>query len=264
MKEVLKLNYKSYGSSDRPAMIILHGLFGMLDNWQTLAMRWGADYCVYTLDLRNHGRSPHSENIDYYLMADDVHAFCQSHYLHDIILLGHSMGGKVAMQLATEYPSLVHRLVVVDIAPKTYPAGHDQILSAIESLPLDRIGSRKEAADYLAGFQLEESVAQFILKNLYRTDQGKYNWRMNFNVLKRHYDEILVNPLNPFLQFNEPTLFIKGGQSENYIRLQDTAMIQGYFSNSKIVTIQGAGHWVHAEEPELFYNTVNDFLRLNG
>jgi len=258
---MLHLHYKQLGDKNQQPLIILHGLFGMLDNWQSLAIRWSASYCVYTIDLRNHGRSPHSDKMDYYVMAEDVIRFCHHHHLNEVYILGHSMGGKVAMQTAMECPELILKLIIVDIAPKNYIGDSDVVLPAIASISLSEIASRKEAELQLMKIILDKAVVLFILKNLYRDEDGKYKWRMNFETIREDINEIKSNSLGPFVMYHGPTLFIKGGNSPHYIEAGDTSLLATYFSDFRIVSIEGAGHWVHADKPEIFYEVVSRFLK---
>lgn len=252
----MQLNYKTYGQGD--PIIILHGLFGTLDNWQTIAKRLAEHYSVYLLDLRNHGRSPHADEFNYPVMAEDVREFMESHWIYGAYIIGHSMGGKVAMQLALEYPDLVKKLIVVDIAPKTYPSGHDAIFEALLGLELKNIQHRKEADDFLKTKIEEFGVRQFLLKNLSRSKAGAYEWKMNLPVIHQFYPEILKN-IETEDTFDKPTLFIRGGQSD-YIGINDLPLLQEYFPEAVLETVEKAGHWVHAETPEELLKIVLNFL----
>jgi pimeloyl-ACP methyl ester carboxylesterase len=268
---MLHLHYKAYGHSGRP-LIILHGLLGMLDNWQTQSRKYAAaGFRVYALDLRNHGRSPHSETFHYGAMAEDIKNFMSEHRLDSAYLLGHSMGGKAAMQVALTYPHLVEKLVVVDVAPRRYasahacvPEGrtsacrHDDILDAMCSLNLKEIATRQQA-DLEIGKRIPNfALRQFILKNLSRTDSGSLKWKVNLSIIRKHYPEI-ADDITARGKFDKPSLFIKGGGS-SYIVQADEPRIKRLFPHSKIVTIHGAGHWVHAEKPDEFANVVLRFL----
>jgi esterase len=252
----MDLNHKTFGHGH--PLIILHGLFGMLDNWQTLGRRWSEEYMVFLIDQRNHGRSPHTEEMDYPAMAADVQAFLESKWVHKAHLLGHSMGGKTVMQVALHHPELVDKLVVVDIAPKVYQAGHNIIFEAMHDLQPETLADRQEAEQRLAEKIPERSVRQFLMKNLRRNRSGAYEWKMNLPVLDKHYHDILDQPeaLDPF---EGPTLFIRGDKS-HYVQDEDIPDILELFPNAVVETIPNAGHWVHAEQPEALFQLVKDFL----
>lgn len=251
----MELNFKTYGQG--PPLVILHGLFGTLDNWQTLAKRWADDYTVYLVDQRNHGRSPHLDGMSYSLLAEDLSKFLDKEWIHKCHLLGHSMGGKTAMQFALDYPDQLDKLIVVDIAPKVYPAGHDEIFAALRSLDLDKLEKRSDAAAHLATRIPEPAVVQFLLKNLSRVPGAGFAWKMNLEVLYQHYDNILANVEGDI--FDGPTLFVRGGKS-HYVADEDLKMIQKMFPIADLATINEAGHWVHAQSPDALYQLVFDFL----
>ncbi len=253
----MSLNYKKFGAGH--PLIILHGLFGMLDNWQTLAKQFAESFEVYIVDQRNHGKSPHLDEFSYYVLAQDVYEFMQEHQIESAYILGHSMGGKTAMQLATDYAEKVDKLIVVDIAPKDYPAGHDEIFKAFYAVDLEKLENRKQADAKLAETLDEFGVRQFLLKNLDRTKTG-YRWKANLDVIRDNYDNIILNSLGPFQQYDAPTLFIKGGASERYIELDDLPVILDYFPNAKLEIVEDAGHWVHAEKPKELFDLVMGFL----
>lgn len=239
--------------------VILHGFLGMGDNWKTLAKQFSeSNYQVHLVDQRNHGRSFHSEDFDYELMADDLKAYCDKHNLSDIILLGHSMGGKTAMLFATTFPNLVNKLIVADISPRYYPIHHDTILEGLTSLDFSEIKSRGEADEALSNYIKDQGVRMFLLKNLYWVEKGQLGLRLNLPVLKENVAEV-GEALPIHATFEKDTLFLRGDRSE-YIGEQDEIIIHRHFPNSKIVTISNAGHWLHAENPEDFYTAVIKFL----
>lgn len=253
----MELNYKSFGEGE--PVVILHGMFGTLDNWQTLAKKMAEQYMVFILDLRNHGRSPHKKEMSYALMAEDVKAFMTANWIHEARIIGHSMGGKVAMRLAQEYPGMVKQLVVVDMAPKTYEGGHEEIMNALADLDLDKIDSRREAQEQLEGRIESLGVRQFLLKNLTRDAKaGKYVWKMNLPVIRDAYEEIL-GYREGLLTYTGPTLFIRGANS-NYIEEDELPRLQSHFPKAKLTHIEDAGHWVHAEQPQRFLSTVLSFF----
>lgn len=251
------LNYKSYGEG--PAFVIMHGLFGMLDNWQTLARKWADRYQVILVDLRNHGRSPHLDEMDYSLMAEDVAKLLETLGVDECILLGHSMGGKVAMQTALSYPELVRKLIVVDIAPRRYRAGHDSIFAALEAFDPAEVSGRKAAVAAMTQYVSEPGIQLFLLKNLTRNPEGGFRWRMNLPAIKEHYDK-LIGPVGQMgEQYNGPSLFLRGGNS-GYVGTDDWPLIEILFPAAKLATVAGAGHWVHAEKPAELMAAVDAFL----
>lgn len=254
---MLILNHKAFGQGD--PIIILHGLFGTLDNWQTVGKRLAENYAVYLIDQRNHGRSPHVEGLSYPLMAEDLQGFLESNWIYKAHIIGHSMGGKVAMEFALEYPDMVDKLVIVDIAPKAYKGGHELIFKALLGLDLDKLEGRKEADAELAAMGIEEfGVRQFLLKNLSRNKEGGYYWKMNLLEIHKHYQDILADVESEAV-YEEEALFIRGGKSK-YIQDEDWARLLERFPAAQLKTIEQSGHWVHAEAPEDLLAHVSDFL----
>jgi esterase len=251
----MKLNYASYG--DGFPLIILHGLFGMLDNWHTVSRMLSTEFRVIALDQRNHGRSPHSPNFNYDVMADDLRDFMAEHRIPSSFLLGHSMGGKTAMQVALKYPHLVERLIVIDIAPRSYPSRHDMILETLESISLSNYSSRQEVDRSLSVKIPELAVRQFLMKNLARNDDGSFRWKMNLPTISAKYGEILRG-VSADTAFVKPTLFVRSAKS-SYMGDADPAEIKRLFPLSTITTFN-TGHWVHAEAPRELTKTVRDFL----
>jgi esterase len=250
------LHYESYG--DGKPLIILHGLFGSLDNWRTLSRIFARSFQVFALDQRNHGRSPHSDTFNYDVMAEDVRDFILQNGLQTVSLLGHSMGGKTAMQFAVHYPHLVDKLIVVDIAPRAYSPGHDDIFAALLALDPRTLRSRQEANVILAASLPDETLRQFLLKNLEREADGGFKWRIDLEGLRNNYEEILKE-VKTNSRFDKPTLFIKAGNS-GYIQEEDVPDITALFPRAQIVTLPGVGHWLHAEAPQVFSTVVLDFL----
>ena len=253
------LHYLDQGQG-RP-LVILHGLFGTLDNWQTLARRWAteADLRVISVDLRNHGRSFHSPEHTYAVMAQDVLALFDHLQLGpDTTLMGHSMGGKVAMRLALDHPERLAQLIVVDIAPRFSDMEHqDDILEGLHAVNLAAITNRQEADTALAQYVGNLSTRQFLLKNLYRKEDNSFAWRINLEVLAAQLPAVGEATIGePFLK---PALFIRGGKS-NYITPDDKLHgIPALFPNSEVATVVDAGHWVHAEKPEEVFGLVKAF-----
>ena len=251
----MELNYKVYGQGQ--PLIIMHGMFGMLDNWQLIAKKLSEDFMVFLVDLRNHGRSPHSDDFGYQIMSEDLFKFMNDNWIHHAHIIGHSMGGKVAMRFALENQDMTDSLVVVDIAPKTYEGNHETIIDALTGLDLGSIHSRTEAEEYLRKHIEEESTIQFLLKNLSREKEGGYRWKMNLPVIVSKYAEILSHQESKEA-YDGPTLFIRGEKS-NYINPNEFEQYLHNFPNAKLVSIAHAGHWVHADAPEEFTNSVLEF-----
>ncbi len=252
----MQLNYKSFGEGY--PIIILHGLFGTLDNWQTIAKKLAEHYSVHIIDQRNHGRSPHDDTFDYAAMADDLQAFMESQWIYEAHIIGHSMGGKTAMQFALTYPDLVNQLVVVDIAPKVYKGGHQAIFEALFSLDVSTLTSRKQADAALMDKIPDFGVRQFLLKNLTNDKKGGYKWKMNLPIIYQNYEQVLA-AIESEETFDHPTLFIRGGASD-YIQDEDLLLIESFFPGAKLTTVADAGHWVHAVAPKELLNLVTTFL----
>ncbi|MCB0446224.1 MAG: alpha/beta fold hydrolase [Gelidibacter sp.] len=239
--------------------VFLHGFLGMSDNWKTLGTKFSeVGYEVHLLDQRNHGRSFHSDAFNYEVMVEDLKHYCDEHQLKDIILLGHSMGGKTAMLFAVEYPELVSKLIVADISPRFYPIHHDAILNGLSALDFKTIKSRGEADDILKRYVSDFGTRQFLLKNLYWKTKDELALRLNLEVLKDTVSEV-GEALPIHSKFDKDTLFLRGDRSE-YIALSDEALITSHFPKAQIVTISNAGHWLHAENPTDFYDEVSKFL----
>jgi pimeloyl-ACP methyl ester carboxylesterase len=251
----MDLHFKTFGTGD--PLIILHGLFGTSDNWQTLGKRFAEHYMVYLVDQRNHGRSPHDDAMDYPHMADDLRQFMQENWIHRAHILGHSMGGKTAMEFALRNPDMTDKLVVVDIAPKTYPPGHDLIFKALRSINPATLANRQEAEDALAKDIDDAGIRLFLLKNLAREKKGGFRWKMNLEGIYQNYEQILEKPTasDPF---HGEALFIRGGKS-GYIEPGDESLIEQWFPEARLETMN-AGHWVHAEDPDGLYDLVHGFL----
>lgn len=250
----MKLYHREFGEGQ--PFVILHGLFGSSDNWQTHAKKISEYYRVILVDLRNHGHSPWNDEFSYQLMMEDVKELFDDLNLDNIILLGHSMGGKVSMLFAQNYPDYLDKMIVVDMGVKGYPMHHDHILNGIKSLNLEKISSRSEAEKSLAAFVESNGVRQFLLKNLYWIEKGKLAWRMNVEVLDKKMGLILEG-----LEFKEcfvPVLFIRGALSQ-YILDEDIKQIELQFPDSEFRKIENAGHWVHAESPDEFLEATLGF-----
>lgn len=252
----MELFYREFGQGN--PVIILHGLFGFSDNWQTIAKSLADHHLVITPDLRNHGRSPHVPGHSYPEMADDLKTFMEAHWVFSAAIVGHSMGGKAAMQLALSHPDLVERLVVVDIAPGRAEDNHSSIFDALLDMDLSKMKSRQEAETYLSERIADVGTRQFLLKNITRESDGSYTWKMNLPVLRRHFNDILA-PVESADPFDKPVLFIRGSRS-NYIKDADFPLIKTLFPQAEIVTVEDAGHWVHADKPAELLLLLKQFL----
>ncbi|MDX5300061.1 MAG: alpha/beta fold hydrolase [Gammaproteobacteria bacterium] len=239
-------------------LILLHGLFGSLENLGGLAQRLADSWQVHALDLRNHGRSPHSDTFTYAAMAADVLAYMDAQGLSQASLVGHSMGGKTAMTLALQAPQRVGRLVVLDIAPVTYPPHHDAILEGLAALNPAALASRDAADQQLRAWVPETAVRQFLLKNLQRAGTGGFAWRLNLPVIARCYAEILKGQHGTH-RFDGPVLFVKGGDSA-YLQARHQAEVMALFPQAQMKVVPGTGHWLHAEKPDLVATVVRRFL----
>lgn len=239
--------------------VILHGFLGMADNWKTLGTQWSeSGYEVHILDQRNHGRSLHSDLFNYEIMAQDLKDYCDGHDLKNIILLGHSMGGKVAMQFANNFPTIIDKLIIADIAPKPYAPHHSDIINALQSVDFSTVENRNDVDTILSTRIPDLGTRMFLMKSLYRKDKNKFGWRFNLKVLAQCQEMIGAhsNYNNPI---HVPTLFIRGGKS-GYILDSDKVVIDYAFAKAQLTTIPNAGHWLHAEQPTLFYDAVTAFI----
>lgn len=240
--------------------VILHGFLGMGDNWKTHGKNFAElGYEVHLVDQRNHGHSFHDNAFSYEVLAEDLKNYCEAKNLEDIILLGHSMGGKTAMLFATEYPELVSKLLVADISPRFYPVHHDTILNGLSALDFDVIKSRGEADKVLSDYVSDFGTRQFLLKNLYWVEKGKLGLRINLEVLQNEVAEV-GEALPSYARFEKNTLFLRGDRSE-YVGHEDERIIKNHFSNVNIITIPNAGHWLHAENPKDFFEAVIEFVK---
>lgn len=240
-------------------MFILHGLFGQSDNWNSLSKQFAASGLeVYTVDLRNHGLSPHSEIWNYQVMSDDILELINDLNIERVHLMGHSMGGKVAMRFALQHQERLEKLIVVDIAPKYYPPHHSDVLNALNAVDFDLVKTRKDAETVLSQFITDFGTKQFLLKNIYWKESGEPDWRFNLQVIDKQIQNVGAEEFKSDV-CNKPTLFIRG-ETSKYILDEDLAQIQIFFPNALLETISKSGHWVHAEQPEAFFTAVKKFL----
>jgi pimeloyl-ACP methyl ester carboxylesterase len=251
----MRLNFKKSGSG--PPLVILHGLFGSLDNWFSIAKDLVEDYTLYLVDQRNHGDSPHSNEWNYGVMVEDLRELLDSENLDSVYLMGHSMGGKTVMNFAVKYPERVCKLIVGDIAPRYYPIHHQVILEGLNALNLSQLQSRKEADELLAPYIPELGVRQFLLKSLGRDGNG-FAWKINLPVITQHIEEV-GKALDEGAVFEGPTLFL-GGANSPYIQEKDLSDMKRHFPNSTWVSIPNAGHWLHAEQPQAVVAEMRKFF----
>jgi len=241
--------------------VILHGFLGMGDNWKSLGKRFlEQGYQVHLVDQRNHGRSFHSESFNYNFLAEDLKKYCDFHKLEDLILLGHSMGGKTAMNYAVNYPDNLSKLIIADIGPKQYPLHHQDILKALSALDFSIVKTRKIANEVISEYIKNDGVRQFLAKNLYWKHPDELALRINLPVLIENIEEV-GKALSENSIYHKDTLFLRGANS-NYIENVDEFLIKKQFPNSEIQTIKNAGHWLHAENPKDFYNKVMNFISI--
>lgn len=241
-------------------LLILHGFLGMSDNWKSFASKYAEKgFQVHLLDLRNHGRSFHSDEFNYNVMANDVLEYCQHYHLKSINMIGHSMGGKVAMLFATTYPEMIEKLIVADIGPKYYPPHHQEILAGLNAVDFSSKPDRTEVEEILYPYIPDFGTRQFLMKSLYWKEPGQLAFRFNLDVFNKKIEEI-GTALTTEKQFDKPTLFIRGGNSK-YILDDDLAQIKKQFPKFKLKTIPNVGHWLHAENPTAFFEETIEFLK---
>ena len=251
----MKLNYKSFGQG--PPVIILHGLFGNLDNWQTFARQLSKHFLVYIVDQRNHGRSPHADEMNYSVTAEDLRSFMEDQWVYQAHIIGHSMGGKTAMQFAFDHPDMLDRLVVLDIGPQANPDRHRTFFAAMNALQLAHLESRKEAEAQLAKTISDPGIRSFLLKNLTRSKSGGFQWKMNLPILQQEFPNILAAVEGD--PFSGPVLFVRGSRSD-YIKDSDWPQIRHLFPTATLTTIPEAGHWIHKDAPEPLLEKITQFL----
>lgn len=253
----MELNFKTFGGG--PGLIILHGLFGSLDNWQTLAKQYAEHFSVFIVDQRNHGKSPHTdEEFTYQAMAEDLAEFMDQHGMVRAHLMGHSMGGKTVMKFASHWPERIERMVVADMSPRRNKPTHLEILDALNRFPLKEIQRREEADEWLRTAVPDVPTRMFILKSLERSKEGGFEWKFNVKTITRDYENILEEIRMDF-PVEAPALFIRGGLS-GYVADTDWPLIEGMFPHARLETVQGAGHWLHADKPKEYFEQTMRFL----
>jgi pimeloyl-ACP methyl ester carboxylesterase len=258
----MNLFFRKYGKGQ--ALIILHGVFGISDNWVSFARKMADQYEVFIPDQRNHGQSPHDPTFNYFALCSDLVEFIEEHGIEDPIILGHSMGGKVAMHFALENPDRLKALIVADISMRTYMRRfrHLDMIDAMMEVNFNTARTREDVASQLRLKIPDKRTRLFAMKNLYRRERGgQFAWRLNLEAINLNMDEVFQGIDSKNL-FTKPTLFVRGGSSD-YVKYEDFDQIYRNFPKADIKTIEGAGHWLHAEKPEEFYRIINDFFHNN-
>ncbi|NQW00348.1 MAG: alpha/beta fold hydrolase [Rhodospirillales bacterium] len=254
----LDLAYSETGSGE--PVVIIHGLFGWKRNWATIAKHLGESHRVYTLDMRNHGESPHAPAMTYAQMADDIAQFISSQKIGPCPVIGHSMGGKASMTLALTQAELVQRLLILDIAPVAYSHDYDSYVSAMKQIDLAAISRRSDVQPAIASIAENPSVEAFLMQNLTTDTNGRYRWRINLDAIDHHMSDIMGFPaINSERAYPGPTLFL-GGRNSDRIVPQYEAEIHRLFPAATVDFIDGAGHWVHADQPAAVLDRFRLFL----
>jgi esterase len=252
------LNYQQVGQGDH--IVLIHGLFGSLENLNMVAKSLSDEYCVTSIDVRNHGNSFHQQGMDYQVLAQDVICLLDELSIAHCHILGHSMGGKIAMKIALLYPERLRKLIVADIAPVKYPAHHLTIIEGLQAIDLTKVHKRKDADIQLSKYVTDAGVRQFLLRNIALNDQRSFHFKCDLNYIEQGYPQIMQSITDETnQQFSGETLFIKGGNS-NYILPEHQSAIALLFPKAKAKVIQGAGHWLHAEKTVAFNKIVKNFL----
>ena len=252
------LNSKCQGTG--PPVVLIHGLFGSLENLGGIARILAESATVYSLDLPNHGRSPHHQHMGLSSMAEDVVGWMAEQGLGSADFVGHSLGGKVAMEVALKWPERVRSLVVMDIAPVHYPPHHNDVFAGLRAVNLQEISSRRDAENIMAPYVPEVAVRSFLLKNITRTEGGHFAWRMNLPVIRDNYEK-LVSANSDGVAYDGDVLFLKGGDSD-YIGEEHRHDILSRFPQAKVKVVANTGHWLHAEKPALVAKLIQQFFSL--
>ena len=232
-------------------LLIIHGLFGMSDNWGSLAKLYADFFEVQLIDQRNHGHSPHANEFSYLHLSNDLHQYILDNKLNDVIIMGHSLGGKTAMQFAVSYPEFLSKLIIVDISPRFYPVHHDKIIEGLKILDFSILKSRSQVDGVLSKYIKDSDVRQFLLKSIYWKERNQLDFRFNLNAISQNISNV-GEALNNDANCSVPTLFIRG-ENSNYINDDDEDLIFKHFTNVEIQTMDQAGHWLHAEKPQKFF-----------
>ncbi|WOT03649.1 alpha/beta fold hydrolase [Shewanella youngdeokensis] len=249
------MNYVKSGNG--PVVILIHGLFGDLDNLKLLSKTLEDSFTVIRVDVANHGNSPRIANMTYPNLAADIISLLDALQIEQASIVGHSMGGKIAMATALLYPARVSHLVVADIAPVCYNSRHDKVFNALETLPLSNLTNRREALTHMQKLGIDDGTAQFLLKSLKRGDNG-FEWKLNLAAIRQSYTNIISWPVFTH-NYQGPCLFIRGADSD-YVTTEHRSTIIKLFPNVKAKTIEGTGHWLHAQKPSIFNRIVKEFI----
>ena len=255
----VKLFSRILGEEVLPELLIIHGLIGSADNWQTLGKRYAEHFRVHLLDARNHGRSPHSDEHSYDVMMKDLLEYLDDNHIDKAHLIGHSMGGKTVMLFAEEHPERVSKMIVADIAPCAYKAHHGPIFEALLSTDPSNATTRGEISDFLEKkLSSEPTLVPFLMKGLHREKSGGYSWKFNVSTLSKTLNGVTEEI--PISINTLPVLFIRGLNS-NYVSDEELERIEGYYMQMEVSEIEDAGHWLHAEKPDEFFDiTLRWFL----
>lgn len=254
----MELFYRHYGHGE--PIIILHGVFGVSDNWVTFAREMSDKYEIFIPDQRNHGQSPHHPVHNYFAMCSDLQEFIEQRQIKNPVILGHSMGGKVAMRFALENPDNPKALIIADVSMRTYQRRyvHLNMIDAMMSVDFEQATTREEIAGQLSGRIKDERILLFAMKNLYRRQRGQFAWRLNLEAINLNMDEVFEGVSTEGI-FQKPALFLRGGNSD-YVSYEDFDRIYRSFPKADIETIENAGHWLHADQPDEFTEKVRRFL----
>lgn len=255
---IMSLYHRHWGDPNAPAVVAIHGLFGSMENLGMITRLLKQRYSVYGIDLPNHGRSSHTETTSLLIMANAVIDWMDAQGLQQVYFLGHSLGGKVIMEIALRYPERVRALIVADIAPVEYPRRHDDVFAAFKAVDLETLKSRADADKVMANYVAEASTRSFLLKNLEKTESG-WRWRVNLSTLINDYPQLIQANTADFPLFNGPVLFIKGELSP-YIQIEHQDATLALFPQASVKVIHNTEHWLHAEKPEVFTRIVTRFL----
>lgn len=255
----MQLNTLTYGDENKPALIMIHGLFGSGKLWRIFAQKFAKHYWVHTPDLRNHGQSPHVDSMSYEEMAEDIADYMDQHDIAQAHILGHSMGGKVAMQFALNWPERVIKLVIEDIAPMFYKPRHEAVFEGIKVLDESNLESRSHADKLVKDIITDNSLRTFLYTNLSKQSDGFLGWHINMPAIVDNYDAISRAPVYKKKPYSCTTLFLRGGESE-YVLDEYRRKIKEWFPLSRINTVKGTGHWLHAEKPGTFLDICLKFF----
>lgn len=251
------LSYQEFNAGQATPLVVIHGLFGAADNWRSHVLRWSKTRRVINLDLRNHGHSFHADGMTYGAMAADVVALLSHLNITKAHLLGHSMGGKVAAEMALNYPQLVASLVLADISPVPYAPRHQEVLAGLNAIDLSRLESRKQGLAILHEYEPDIKVCQFLIKSLYRGATGQFAWRFNLKAIENQYQHISAAPQGN--SYPGPVLALKGDKSP-YILPEHRSAFARFFPHTQLKVMTDCGHWLHAEKPDLFVRLVARFI----